>query len=187
LTAITREQSGKRLQLLKAALPKATRIGVLWNPADEFAAREFDFMKTAAPGLGLELRSLEARNPSELEAALWRAERDGIEGVAILASPFIALNLRRIARLALQQRLPTIFWNGEFARSGGFMAYGPAQPAAPVQMAAIVDKILRGAKPSDVPVQQPTRFELVVNKVTAKALGIDVPDVVLKTADEVID
>lgn len=188
LTAVTPEQGGKRLGLLKAAVPKIARVGVLWNPADRYSAVEFDVMKVAAAGLGVQLQSLEVRNPSEFETAFAAAKREGAEAVSILATPLIWMNLRRVIDLALQQRLPTIYWHGDFARAGGLLAYGPDQrDSSPRHLATMVDKILRGAKPADVPVQQPTRFEFVVNKVTAKTLGITIPSELLMQAHEVIE
>ncbi len=124
MTILAPEQSGKRLELLTEAVPGVSRVAVLWNPADRYAALEVRVMEAAARALGVQLQSLEVRNPGEFERAFDAATRDGVGALSILATPFIALNLGRIVNLALEHRLPAIFWARRFAEAGGLMAYG---------------------------------------------------------------
>jgi putative ABC transport system substrate-binding protein len=186
LTMLAPEQSGKRLELLTEAVPGVSRVAVLWNPADRYAALEVRVMEAAARELGVQLQSLEVRNPGEFERAFDAATQDGVGALSILATPFIALNLDRIVALALEHRLPAIFWARRFAEAGGLMAYGPSQQDLMRRAAALVSKILKGAKPADLPVEQPMRFELVINLKTAQALGLTIPPTFLFLADEVI-
>jgi putative ABC transport system substrate-binding protein len=186
LTILAPEHSSKRLELLKEAVPDVSRVAVLWNPAASLSALEFQVMEAAARGLGVQLQSLEVRGPSEFERAFEAATREGAGALSVLATPFIVQNLRRIVNLALEHRLPAIFWMQQFAETGGLMAYGPNQLDLYRRAAALVGKILKGAKPADLPVEQPTRFELVINLKTAQALGLTIPPVLLFQADKVI-
>jgi putative tryptophan/tyrosine transport system substrate-binding protein len=126
------------------------------------------------------------RDPGEFERAFAAAARDGAGALSILAAPFIVQNLRRIANLALQHRLPAIFWRPDFAEAGGLIAYGPSQRDLYRRAAALVGKILQGIQPADLPVEQPMRFELVINLKTAQALGLTIPPMLLFQADKVI-
>jgi putative ABC transport system substrate-binding protein len=186
LTILAPEQSGKRLELLTEAVPGVSRVAVLWNPADRYAALEVHVMEAAARDLGVQLQSLEVRAPSEFERAFAAATRDGAGALSILATPFIVQHLDRIVHLALTHRLPAMFWMQRFAEAGGLMAYGPSTRDVYRRAAALVSKILRGAKPADLPVEQPMKFELVINLKTAQALGITIPPTLLFLADEVI-
>jgi|SRR5215510_15126842 len=186
LTVLAPEHSGKRLELLTEAVPGVARVAVLWNPASTRSALEVRVMEAAAHSLGVQLQSLEVRDPSEFERAFAAATREGAGALSILATPFILQNLRHIANLALQHRLPAIFWMQRFAEAGGLMAYGPSQQDLNRRAAALVGKILQGAKPADLPVEQPMKFVLVINLKTAKVLGITVPPTLLFLADEVI-
>ena len=186
LTILASEQSGNRLELLTEAVPGVSRVAVLWNPADRYAALEVRVMEAAARDLGVQLQSLEVRNPGEFERAFAAATRDGAGALSILATPFIVQNLGRIVNLALKHRLPAIFWMQQFAEAGGLMAYGPSQRDLYHRAAALVGKILHGAQPADLPVEQPMRFELVINLKTAQALGLTIPPMLLFQADEVI-
>jgi putative tryptophan/tyrosine transport system substrate-binding protein len=186
VASLSPEQSGKRLELLTAALPGVSRIAVLWNPADRYNAFEVSVMETVAHGLGVQLQSLEVRGPDEFERAFDAATQEGAGALSVLATSFIALNMRRIVDLALQHRLPAIFWSQAFAEAGGLMAYGPSRPEAFQRVAALVGKILKGAKPADLPVEQPMKFELMINLKTAEALGLTIPPILLFQADQVI-
>jgi putative ABC transport system substrate-binding protein len=186
LSILAPEQSEKRFALLTEAVPGVSRVAVLWNPAERYAALEVRVMEAAARALGVQLRSLEVRNPGEFERAFEVATRDGVDALSILATPFIALNLGRIVNLALEYRLPAIFWSRRFAEAGGLMAYGPNPQYVMRSAAALVGKILQGAKPADLSVEQPMRFELVINLKTAHALGLTIPLSLLFQADEVI-
>jgi putative tryptophan/tyrosine transport system substrate-binding protein len=186
LTTLAPEQSGKRLELLTEAVPGVSRVAVLWNPISTMSALEVRVMEAVARGLGVQLQSLEVRDPSEFERAFAAATREGAGALSILATPFIVQNLPRIANLALQHRLPAIFWRPDFADAGGLMAYGPSQRDMRRRAAALVGKILQGTKPADLPVEQPMRFELIVNLKTAQALGLTIPPLLLFQADKVI-
>jgi putative tryptophan/tyrosine transport system substrate-binding protein len=143
-------------------------------------------MQAPATSLGLELHPLEARNASDFDRAFADASRAHVGALAIMPSPLFAANLRRIADLAIKSRLPTIFNLREFVDSGGLIAYGPNRTEEFRRAATYVDKILRGAKPADLPAEQPTKFELVINMKTARALGITFPQSLMLRADEVI-
>ena len=186
LTILAPAQSGKRLELLTEALPGVSRVAVLWNPADRYAALEIGEMVEAARALRVQLQSLTVQNPGEFEWAFEAATRDGAGALSILATPFIAQNLGRIANLALEHRLPAIFWARSFADAGGLMAYGPSRRDLYHRATALVGKILKGAKPADLPVEQPMRFELVINLKTAEALGLTIPPLLLYQAAEII-
>ena len=186
LTILAPEQSRKRLELLTEAVPGISRVAVLWNPADRYAALEVRVLEATVRALGVQLQSLEVRNPGEFERAFEAAARDGVGALSILATPFIARNLGRIVNLALEYRLPAIFWARRFTEAGGLMAYGPNQQDLMRRAAALVGKILKGAKPADLPVEQAMRFELVINLKTAQALGLTIPPTLLFQADEVI-
>jgi putative tryptophan/tyrosine transport system substrate-binding protein len=186
LTILAPEHSGKRLALLIEAVPGVSRVAVLWSPASAFSTHEFHVMEAAARGLGVQLQSLEVRDPGEFERAFAAATREGAGGLSILATPFILRNLDRLVNLALEHRLPAIFWARRFAEAGGLMAYGPSQQDLMRRAAALVGKILQGAKPADLPVEQPMRFELTINLKTAQALGLTIPPMLLFQADEVL-
>jgi putative ABC transport system substrate-binding protein len=186
LTALAPGQSGKRLALLTEAVPGVSRVAVLWNPASAYSALQVREMEAVAHGLGVQLQSLEVRDPSEFERAFEAATRDGAGALSIVATPFIVRNLHRIVNLALQHRLPAIFWRQDFAEAGGLMAYGPSRLDLLRRAAALVGKILKGAQPADLPVEQPMRFELTINLKTAKALGLTIPPMLLFQADKVI-
>jgi putative tryptophan/tyrosine transport system substrate-binding protein len=186
LTILAPEQSGKRLELLTEAVPGVSRVAVLWNPVDRYAALEVRVMEAAARAVGIQLQFLEVRDPGEFERAFEVATRDGAGALSILATPFIVQNLGRIVHLTLEHRLPAIFWMKQFAEAGGLMAYGPSQRDLYRRAAALVGKILQGAKPADLPVEQPTTFELVINLKTAEALGLTIPPTLRFQATEVI-
>jgi putative ABC transport system substrate-binding protein len=186
LTILAPEHSGKRLELLTEAVPGVSRVAVLWNPVTRWSALEVSVMADVARGLGIQLQFLEVRDPSEFERAFAAATREGAGALSILATPIITQNLRRIANLALQHRLPAIFWRPDFAEAGGLMAYGPSQRDMVRRAAALIGKILQGAQPADLPVEQPMRFELVINLKTAQELGLTIPPLLLFQADKVI-
>ena len=144
-------------------------------------------MEAAARALGVQLQFVEVLGPDGFESAFNAATREGAGALLLLPAPLFAMNGRRIAALALQSRLPAIFWQRHFAEAGGLMAYGPSIPDMYRRAAALVGKILKGAKPADLPVEQPVRFELVLNLKTAKALGLTIPPLLLVRADEVIE
>jgi putative ABC transport system substrate-binding protein len=174
----------KRLQLLTEAAPALTRIGILSNPG--ISQAPLDAMRTAGPALGLAVQVFQVEQPEKYEATFAAMARAGVQGVVVLpARPNIDY-LAAIAKLAVKHRLSTIFEVREFPAAGGLLSYGPSIVDATRRMAHYVDRILKGAKPADLPIEQPTKFELVINLKAAKALGLTVPQSLLRRADEVI-
>jgi len=186
LSQMSPELAGKRLELLKEMVPKLSRVAVLWNPQARTSALNWNEMQLPARQLGLQLHSLEVRSPDDFDKAFEDATGARAGALAITPHPVFARNLKRIADLAATSRLPSIFHLREFADAGGLMAYGPDRSDMFRRVATYVDKILKGAKPADLPVEQPIKFELVLNLKTAKALGITFPPTLLIQADEVI-
>jgi putative tryptophan/tyrosine transport system substrate-binding protein len=186
LTTITRELDDKRLELLKEAVPKVTRVGVLWNP-EAAALPLFKQLEVAARSLGLQLQSLEVRAPEDFDGAFRAAAKGRSQALLVLRNPVIGMTERgRIAKLANKSRLPTIYDDKAFVEAGGLMAYGTNITDLYRRVATYVDKILKGAKPADLPVEQPMKFEFVINLKTAKQIGVTIPPNVLARADRVI-
>ena len=179
--------AGKLLELLKEMGPKLSRVAVLWNPQGPASARTWKEIQFPARQLGVQLHSLEVRSPDDLDKAFDDATRASAGALFVMADPLINTNLKRIASLAAKSRLPSRFQLSEFADAGGLAAYGPDRADLYRRAATFVDKILKGAKPEDLPIEQPTKFELVVNMKTAKALGITIPQNLLFRADRVIE
>ncbi len=186
LSQMAPELVGKRLELLKETVPKLTRVAVLWNPQDRSSTLSWKEIQLPARALGVQLHSLEVWSSNDLAKAFEDATRARAGALAIMPDPVFVTNLKRIADLAAKHRLPSIFHLREFVDSGGLVAYGVGRSDMFRRAAVYVDKILKGAKPADLPVEQPTRFELVVNLKTAKALGLTIPQSVLIRADQVI-
>jgi len=178
--------SGKRLELLKEGVPGISRIAVLWNSANPIMARQLRETEVAAQVLGAQLQVVDVRGPDDFARA-FRAVTMGRPGALVVLADFLTVNHRgRIAEFAAKNRLPAISEFREFAAAGCLMAYGPSAPDLGRRAAVFVDKILKGAKPADLPVEQPTKFELIINMKTAKALGLTIPQTLLLRADEVI-
>jgi putative ABC transport system substrate-binding protein len=177
---------GKHLELLKEAVPKVSRVAVLLNPVTPLNAAYLRETQTAAQVLGVTLQFYEVRDPNELESAFAAMTKARTGGLLVLPHPFTFVHARRIAELAAKSRLPAVYPFRESVEAGGLMAYAPNGPDMFRRAATYVDKILKGAKPADLPVEQPTKFELVINLKTAKALGLTIPQSVLIRADEVI-
>jgi putative ABC transport system substrate-binding protein len=188
VTGLADELSGKRLQLLREIAPGANRVAVLLNEPDPFAKPFLAEHEAATRKIGIQLQVEAVRKFEEVDAALARMAREHSAAVVVqpsLASP--AARASQIAKLALQLRLIAISQSGEFADAGGLMSYGASFPSLHRRAAFHVDRILRGAKPSDLPVEQATKFELVINMKTAKALGLTIPQSILVRADRVIE
>ncbi len=183
---ISPELSAKRIQLLKEAVPKASRVAVLWNPTNPVKADDFRETQEGAQLLGIRVQSVEARSASELEPAFAAIARERAGALLVLADALTNNHRRRIVNLAARMRLPAMYFSREWVALGGLMAYGPDEPEMYRHAAVFVDKILKGAKLADLPVEQPTKFELVVNLKTAKAIGLTIPQSVLIRADQVI-
>jgi putative ABC transport system substrate-binding protein len=177
---------GKRLELLKQAVPKMTRVAVLWNPMARGVHLRLNETRTAATKLGVTLRAFEVRDMAQLESAFTAMARERMGGLIVLSDPWTVRHRVEIADLAAKARMPAMYQFGEFARAGGLMSYGPSVPELFRRAAAYVDKILKGAKPADLPVEQPTKFELVVNLRAAQALGLTIPQSLMLRADDVI-
>jgi len=177
---------GKQLELLKEAIPKLSRVAVLWNPTSPAHPRWVSEAKVAARSLRVRLQPLEARSPNEFESAFGAMTKQRAGALLVLGDPMFFLHRTRLAGLARERRLPTMLRGREYVDAGGLMAYGANLRGNFRRAAVFVDKILKGAKPADLPVEQPTRFELVINLKTAKALGLTIPQSVLFRADQVI-
>jgi len=185
-TTLSPDLDGKRLELVKEILPKVTRVAYIWDPANLAQKIRFKEVEGAAQALGITLQSLEARNPKELESAFEAAIRER-PGALMVPNPTVLAYGRQIVDFAAQHRLPVVYDTREHAeKSRGLMAYGPDYADLLRRAATYVDKILKGAKPADLPVEQPTKFELVINLKTAKQIGLTIPQRVLARADRVI-
>jgi putative ABC transport system substrate-binding protein len=187
LSQMLQELAGKRLELLKEMVPKLSRVAVLWNPQSASATLYWKENQQPARQLGIQLHSLEVRSPTELDEAFESATRARAGALAILPDPVISTNLKRIVDFAAKSRLPSVYQSSDFADAGGLVTYGPDRADLFRRAAIYVDKILKGTKPGDLPVEQPTKLELVVNMKTAKALGITIPQTILIRADRVIE
>lgn len=186
-TILAPDLNGKRLELIKDLVPGISRIAVLANPTNPITAVDIKAAQAAARGLGVSLQVLEVREQNDFERAFTAARESGAGALLVLADPFILANRARIAKLALAGRLPAVLGISGFAEAGGLADYGPDLTAMFRRAATYIDKILKGAKPADLPVEQPTRLELVINTRTAKALGLQIPASILLRADRVID
>jgi putative ABC transport system substrate-binding protein len=187
LSMMAPELGEKRLQLLRETFPEASRaVAVLWNPAYAGMRARFEEAKVAAPKLGLTVRSVEVRDTRELDVAFEAVVREHPEAL-VLSDPFTLSQRARIVEFAAEHRLPAIYESSDFVDVGGLMSFGPNISSLYRGAAVYVDKILKGAKPGELPIEQPTKFELVLNMKTAKALGISFPASVLLRADKLIE
>ena len=186
LSGMSSELSAKRLQLLKETLPRLTRVAVLRNPANPWHTRVVKDLKAVAPSLSIELSVMGVRTPEEIGPAFSAVSRAHAQALYVVGDGLFLTHRAMLVKLASRHRLPTTFWARHFADEGGLMSYGPNLGEMWYRSARYVDKILKGAKPGDLPIEQPTQFELVVNLKTAKALGITIPESILLRADEVI-
>ena len=187
LTLMHPELSGKRLQLLKEAVPRIALVAVIWNPTDPAAVDFLRETEVAARSLGLRLHVIEARAPAELDAAFKAVADARPSAFFTLPGGMFQDNQTRILEFAKKNRLPGVFPNRVFVEAGGLISYGPNLAASSRRAAAFVDKLLKGAKPADLPIEQPTKFELVINLKTARALGLTIPASVLVRADQAIE
>jgi putative ABC transport system substrate-binding protein len=186
VTGIVSRQSelvGKRLELLKEALPNASRVAIFW---DTSSRRQLEELEPAAPVLGVQLERIELRAPYDFAAAFRAAKRSRAGAVMVLFSPVLIQLRAGVTKSALENRLPTIHQSDSEAVAGGLMSYGPSDTELFQRSAYYIDRLLKGAKVSDLPVEQASKFKLVINLRTAKALGIAIPESVLLRADEVI-
>jgi putative tryptophan/tyrosine transport system substrate-binding protein len=187
LAVMGSEMTAKRLELLREVVPTVTRIAALWNPGNPSSIPELKETETAARALGMQIQSVEVRDARMLDRAFTAMARERARAVIVLSDSMLFGQRKQIADLAAQKRLPGIAWTREFAENGGvLMVYGPDVAEMHRRAATYVDRILKGTKPGDLPVEQPTKFELVINLKTAKALGLTIPPSLLRRADEVI-
>jgi putative ABC transport system substrate-binding protein len=186
ITTVAPDIAGKRLQLLQQVVPKLARLGVLWN-RDNPVAQELKETETAASLLGIEVQMAGVRYGDDLQAIVSSMTKSRVGALIVLSDAMLYGQRSQIAALAIANQLPAVSWTGEFAKAGGLMAYGPDVLALAKRAASYVDKILKGAKPADLPIEQPTKFELVINLKTARTLQLTVPSSLLLRADEVIE
>jgi ABC-type uncharacterized transport system substrate-binding protein len=186
LTVMAVELTGKRVEILKETLPKAVRVAVLWAPGQMEAVRGFKETQEAARGFSLRLESFELRNPQDLRIQFGEISKARPNALVVILDPLVTLHSRQIVDLALKHHLPGMYPTRQFAEEGGLMAYGPVIADLYRRAATYVHKILKGAKPADLPVEQPTKFELIINLKTAKQIGLAIPPNVLARADKVI-
>lgn len=187
ITCVSAELATKRLELLKEVAPRLTRVALLYNPGDPNKAVEVRQLEAAARPLGVSLVRVEVGAPERFDEAFASLRREGAQGLITFADPFMNFHRSRIADLAANHKVVAIYGFGEYVDAGGLMSYGASLRWAFQRAAHYVDKILKGAKPAELPVEQPTRFELVINATTAKALGLTLPQSVLLRADRVVE
>src|SRR5262245_60718285 len=184
LSAQSLELSGKRLELLKEAVPKASRVAVLYNPLNLISTQRRKEMEAAGGSLGMKLQSLEVRNSEEFENAFKTATKEGARALIVVRDFVIETHRGRIVDFAAKNKLPAMYEQRDFVEAGGLMSYAPSFPDLFRRSATYVDKILKGAKPADLPVEQPIKFELVINLKAAKQIGLTIPPNVLARADK---
>ncbi len=187
VTFLGQDLIGKRLEILREIAPKARRIGVLVNPESASEMRNAGRWQAAARTLNIEVQLVEIRTPGEIDAALSAAARQGVGALVVLASSFFTANRNSVVNAVAKARLPALYGSPDETDAGGLVSYGPSLPEGFQRAAVYVDRILKGARPADLPVEQPTKIELVINLRAAKALGITIPPPMLLRADRVIE
>jgi putative ABC transport system substrate-binding protein len=182
------EAAGKRLELLSEAIPGLRRVGVLWNPTNRvFQAQQLQETEVAARALGVDLHLFEASDAGSIAAAFARMSKEQVSALNVLPDPTFTAHANQIATLAQAARLPSVSGNEAYAEAGGLMAYGPSLPERARSAGGYVARVLKGAKPGDLPIEQPTKFELVVNMKAARRLGLTVPPTLKLRADRLIE
>jgi putative ABC transport system substrate-binding protein len=186
LTNVAAVLSGKRLELLKETTPKVSRVAVLWDPNVLGSVPQWEESQRPAKEFGIRLHSMQVSRSEQYAAAFKEAIKAGSNALAVTLNPVANSNQKQVVTLSIQHRLPAVFPRADFVENGGLMSYGPTIAAEGRDAARLVDKIMRGAKPADIPVEQPTKFELVVNLKTAKRIDLAIPRNVLARVDRVI-
>jgi putative tryptophan/tyrosine transport system substrate-binding protein len=181
------EITTKQLQLIIETVPKVSRVAVLWNPTSPFIRTYWQFAQDAALALRVSLQSEEVKDAKDFQPAFDAMVRGHADALIVLSDSFMTAHRATLARLAARHRLPALYGHNQYTEAGGLMSYGPSVPVLVRGAAAYVDKILKGAKSADLPVQQPVKFDLIINLKTAKALGLTFPSGLLALADEVIE
>jgi len=187
LSSMNAELDDKRLALLKEALPRLRRVGAMWSAVDPSGSSVMGATERAARALNVQLTPLAVQGPDDVSEAIENAKKEGIDAVMVLGTPSLFLQQHRIAELAIRARLPTVSAWRQLPEAGGLLSYGANIRAMFRRAADIADKILKGAKPTQYPVERPTKFDLVVNLKTAKALGLTIPPSLLQRADQVLE
>lgn len=187
VSELSTELSAKRLEILKDALPDLRRVAMLWNASDLGMTLRYRSAEDAARVLGVNVQALGVREPDDFDHAFAEMTRERPDAILMVSDALTILNRKHVVEFAKTNRLPTIFENGTIVRDGGLMSYGPKQNDIGERAADLVARILRGARPADLPLELPTRFELLINLQTAKALGLTLPPTLLSRADEVIE
>ena len=186
LSLMMTETNVKSLELFKEAIPNVSRVAIIWDPATPSHGPGLKAIESAGPSLGLRIQSVPVRSATEFESAFSAMVRERANGVLVLSTPLFIAGAKRLAELALSHKLPSLFGPKNHIRAGGLMSYSPNRPDMWRRGANFVDKILKGARPTDLPVEQPATFELVINLKTAESLGVTIPQSMLARADEVI-
>jgi putative ABC transport system substrate-binding protein len=186
LATLAPELSGKQLELLKETVPRLSRVAVFGTSTYPGNAQSLKEVELAAAAFKVQLQYLDILGPKDIETAFRAASKERADAVLVLASPVFANNRTEIAELAIKSRIPAIYYRSEFVEDGGLMSYGASFTDMDRRAASFVDKILKGAKPADLPVEQPTKFELVINLKTARQIGVTIPQSMLYRADKVI-
>jgi len=185
VTFVSSDLAAKRLQFLREIAPAIARVGVMWNP--DHVDPEYREVQSAAKTLGIPVRSLEVRSADDFDTAFDAATNDRIQALMPITSRLMLINRARIIEFSRRHQLLLASGFGPWAREGALLSYGPDTDASTKRAAAYVDKILRGTKPDELPIEQPTKFQLVINNKIAKSLGLDIPPSLLATADQVIE
>ena len=186
ISDVSAELTPKRMELLKQMAPTLKRVAMLWNAADLGMTMRYRASETGANALGISVQPLGVREPDDFEQAFTAMDREKPDAILMVTDSLTVLNRKRVFEYAATHRLPAIYEFDFLVRDGGLMSYGPDFDDNFARVAALVDRILKGTKPADLPFEQPTRFKLAINVKTAKALGLEVPTALLATADEVI-
>ena len=187
LSAFATELAGKRIELLKDASPAIGRVGFLHNMGNPVAPPEWQAIEAAAEALGISVELFDVRREPDIAAAFKRMRQNKTDALYVGIDALTQTKAKMIVDLAAEQRLPTVYISRNFVDMGGLLSYGPSFPDLYYRAAGLIDKIFKGAKPGDLPVEQPTKLELIVNLKTAKALGLQIPSIVMIRADEVIE
>jgi putative ABC transport system substrate-binding protein len=187
VTAIGQALNTKRLELIKETVPGASRVGVLMEPGSLYTARLVEDRERAARTLALDVRLFEVREPNDFDAAFAAARSERMDAMLVQTTAFFITHRKRIVELAAQSRVPAVYGEREFVDAGGLMFYGASLRDMYRDAAVYVDKILKGAKPADLPIEQPSKLELIINLKAAKALGITIPPSVLVRADRIVE
>ena len=181
------EMITKQVQLLVRTVPKIARVAILWNSTRPFIRKYWEAAQKATAALGVSFQSVEASRADDFDSAFQAMSQQHADGVVVLSDALMTTNAARLAQLAARTRIPAMYGHNLYTMAGGLMSYGPSLPDLYRNAASYVDKVLRGSKPSDIPVQEPTKFEFIVNLKTAKTLGLAIPPDVMTTADRLIE